>query len=104
MNTQFHVGADSVLEWIAGTCAALDHSRLHKSYKSLNGPRQGVLFVDVFYCGFDRAAAAMPQNQNQRHVQLRDGVFDAAFYRSARPADDVAGHPDDKDIADAHVE
>src|SRR5437762_3217070 len=56
---------------------------------------------DRFLCSLDRAAALMSEHHDQAHGQMIDRVLDAA---QAMIADHVAGHAQDKQIAESLIE
>src|SRR5262245_44222663 len=53
---------------------------------------------------FHRAAAAVAENHNKRHLELGDRIFDAPFHYRARSADHIAGNANHEQVTNALVE
>src|SRR4051794_18664819 len=53
---------------------------------------------------FYRAAVAMPQNYDQRHIEFHNRVFNAAFYDRAGAVHHVAGNSHNEYVSLADIE
>src|ERR1019366_297770 len=89
---------------VAGHSFAPCHGRFDEFHQAVDGAREGILVIDMFFCSLDSAATAMSENQDEGHIQFGNRVFDAALHGDARTFDDVAGHPHHENVADADIE
>jgi hypothetical protein len=102
--TAADVGSDGVLEGVPGEMLALEDGGLDAGDEIVDGPGQGVLVVQVFDGGFDRAALAVAEDHEEIDAQLSYSVLNTAFDGGPGAVDVVSGDADDEEVSDAEVE
>jgi len=99
----FHVGADGVLELVAGEILACGYGGLDGVDEVVDRAGQSVFVVQVLDCGLDGSALGVAENHDERDAEFGDRVLNGAFDRGASAVDVVAGDADDEELPDAEV-
>jgi hypothetical protein len=96
--------ADCVFQLIAGHSFTSCNGWFDEFDHAIYSARQGVFILEVLNGSFDGTATAVPEDQDEGHVQFDDRIFYAALHGHPRSTDNVTGHPHHEDVADADIE